>query len=227
MKRSIIIITYIISIQFSFGQLNTNNFDTSSFKLDKKIKQNGSEFLFWKNKKENKLIIQRKTKNKDSIICPDFSLNTYGYQLRDVNFDGLKDLVTIHHFYDKIYFFIKSKNDFAEEEKAFCMPQEIAIIDTTRKLICGFREALYADDYPYSIIYKYKDTTAYFYFKLVFITNGKQENLSNIKKIKLYKYKNGDSLKPIFIKDIQFDKTREFDFLKYWQLNYMKLLGYS
>ncbi len=210
----------------SFGQSKKSLVDTSKFELDSTLIQNKCKFYFWRGTKDtvrNLLCVERVYKNTHTIIFSDF-VHDGDFEIRDVNDDGFADLIHFYHDYDIIHFFNPRTNKFSDN--VISMPSETSKIDKNKNIYCGFHETMYGDKYSYSILYKYKDTIPYFFYKLVFVTTkGGYETMDSVKQIKLYKFLNGNYSKLLFIKNIETKNLKNFDYEFYWKKNYMRLLG--
>lgn len=205
------------------------------FYLDTTIIQNNSIFKFWRgipdtvhtdngqDTMKNKLLIERLTKLKDTILFADY-IRDGDYYVGDMNDDGFADFTTFYHDYDEIHFFNPARNNFDAE--TVDMPNLSAVVDPVRRIYCGYYDAMYGNRYPYSVLYKYKGNTPYFYYQLKFITIGEYGENDSVTHINLVRFKNGNYDDTFFVKEIKTGKPGNFDYEKYWKQNYKKLLGY-
>ena len=224
--RYIIILSFCLFCFDSKSQNKNNLVDTTRFELDTSIVQNNCKFYFWKGTSDvtiNKLCIERICLSQDTIIFDKY-IHNGSYAISDMNDDGFADFITLYHNKDNIHFFDSKINGF--EDSTLLMPSEVTKIDKKGNIYCGFNEAMYGEKYSYSILYKFKETTPIFYYKLVFVTTIEGfEPMDKVKQIKLYKFQDNDYSKPVFIENIKTSNPRNFDYESYWKAHLNTFIG--
>ena len=199
--------------------------DKTSFKVDKIINQNHCVFKFWCGTTDNtkkRLIIERINNGVDTIIYSDYIRDGI-YKIVDRNNDGYKDFVTNYHDYDVIYFFDSNKNLF--KDTPVYMPMILGLIDSSMSIYYGCRDAQYAEEYDYSILYRFNGFEPYVYFKVIYKTPETNGDRKDVNKIELYKFINGKYENPVFMKEIYSKDPPNFDCRKFWNENYQQLLN--
>ena len=223
--KFIAVLLVCFSSVFIYAQNNV--IDTKHFYLDKTVRQNKSIFKFWRGKVDsthNKLIIERIAKGKDTLLFNDYIRDGI-YHMADRNLDGFKDFITYYHDYDEINFFEPKTNGF--KVKSVNMPMTFGLVDSSKDIFWGYRDAQYSEKFNYSILYKYDSSTPIFYYKLVFETPEYADKNPPTNGVSLYKFENGNYEKQIFLRHINVKNPLKFDYKKFWNLNFKQLLGYK
>lgn len=198
--------------------------DSKDYRLDKTVKQFKTVFKFWVGKTgstSEKLIVERIYKKKTAILYNDFIRDGI-YNFADMNNDGYRDFITTYHDFDVIYFF-NPKTDRFKKNPVY-MPLTFGLIDNTEHIYWGYRDAQYAEAYDYSILYRYVGFTPFVYYKLVYKAPEEYSERKDVNQIELYKFKNNDYAKPIFVRRVKTKNPSKFDYAKFWKANYKRLL---
>jgi hypothetical protein len=229
----------VLMLLFSKGMAQTAKatvVDTKRFHLDTTIAQNKSIFKFWMHIPDtaaehsdegdtlkNRLMIERITKLKDTIIFND-GVKDGDYFIGDDNGDGYTDLTTFYHEERQVSFFNPATNNFSSN--ALAIPDG-EMIDDARHISYGSYEAMYGNVYAYSALYKLKNNALWYYYKILFITNDEYEGKEAVKHVNLYRCRNGWFNDTVFVREIKTDNPSKFDEGKYWKQHYKTLLGIS
>jgi hypothetical protein len=198
----------------------------NSFRLENSVYQNGSTFEFWRgitDSSKSRILIERIKNRADTILFDGFVRDGV-YKVNDANKDGYKDFVLYYHDYDAIYFFDKKKNNFSDIP--VYLPKNSGVVTLGTNVYWGYRDAQYSEKYDYSILYKYIGCNPYYYYKIVYKTAKEDGDRTHGTKIELYKFKQGEYEKPIFVKEIKTKNPSRFDYKKYWKENYRQLMGH-
>ncbi|MFZ1800202.1 MAG: hypothetical protein WAU24_10100 [Chitinophagaceae bacterium] len=146
-------------------------------------------------------------------------LNNDEYEKDDINKDGFTDFVKFYHARDYMYFYNPITKTITDT--FWVMPDENSVIDKENFIMYNYYEAMYGNLYESSQLYTYRNRQPYFFYELLLITNDS----TNIKKMNLYKYKNGNYGDTVFVKTITAGQNLKFDYENYWTYHYKELMS--
>ncbi len=198
-------------------------FNGSLYKLEKRLRQHGSAFLFWRGQTDsttNKLIVERIYKGSIEILYDGY-VRDGEYAVRDVDSDGYNDFVTYYHDFEEVSIYDTATKTFAA--KAFYIPRRHGTIDAKRKALWAYRDAQYGEPYPYSLLYSFRNNKPYFFYKLIYFTKEDHSSKENAILIKLYRFNKNNYNDTSFIQNIKTPMPSSFDAERYWKQNYKKL----
>jgi hypothetical protein len=155
----------------------------------------------------------------------------YGIKLKDVNNDGYIDILRKSRWFDEIYLYKPTINNFVDSVCGELFSNSY-LIDTLHNIYCDFFEGKLLCYNINSTLYTYRDFHKYSLYKLD-LYNCESEMHEKVTKLiiskaingnddNLYKIKTINLKKAIFISDKKY-----FDYIKFWRKRYRKLLGYS
>lgn len=153
------------------------------------------------------------------------------FYFKDVNNDGVIDIVRKTYFDSEIYLFKPSINNFVD---SVCgnLNYDVYLIDTLHNIYCDFQSYRQNCGNIFSTLYTFKNYTKYYLYNLELDNCDDEEhlkitklilskcingNLENLKEIKTYKLR----------KPLNVDQYNYFDNKKFWKGKYKQLLGYS
>lgn len=155
----------------------------------------------------------------------------YDLKLKDVNNDGFIDILRQAKWFDEIYLFNPTKNNFID---SVCGEryEDTYLLDTLKNIYCDIHYGKMMCNSIYSFLYTYKNYKKYYLYTLD-INNCDDEEFAFITGLTLSENIKGQEEEKHIKKEIKLKKRKKIDdnllfyLQNYWKKNYKKLLGYS
>ncbi|MFL9483152.1 hypothetical protein ACI6Q2_10285 [Chitinophagaceae bacterium LWZ2-11] len=144
-----------------------------------------------------------------------------GLFFEDVNLDGYKDLMVKDRWGFRVYFYLPTKQRISSDY--VYLEETTEILDAEGKIFYSIESTKTVDHESY--LFKYENDKPYIFYLLHCIKDPDDPEQEKVKEVKLYKCKNGDYNKRVFLKKLYptHDFT-SFDSVPFWRKNWKRLI---